>query len=94
MLYGSKAILEIEGDRVILTSQSGKREDLSVTDAPDDSYHSAWFGNLAAEFESVLTGANPHAAASNIGEARTALALILAARKSEESDGSSVDLSS
>ncbi|MGD0072789.1 MAG: Gfo/Idh/MocA family oxidoreductase [Candidatus Binataceae bacterium] len=94
MLYGSKAILEIEGDHVILTSQSGKREDLSVADAPDDSYHSAWFGNLAAEFESVLTGANPRAAASNIIEARTALVLILAARQSNDSDGSSIDLSS
>ena len=93
MLYGDEAILEIEGERVVLTARSGKREDLSVTDAPDDSYHSAWFGNLAAEFENVLAGGNRPAAANNLAEARTALVLTLAARKSHQSGGSAVDLS-
>lgn len=90
MLYGKDAMLEIEGNRLTLTQRSGRVEDLSESDAPDDSYHSAWFGNLAAEFESVLTGSN--GAAANLAEARTALALIVAARKSHESSGSAQSL--
>jgi len=92
-LYGDEAILEIEGDRGVLTARSGKLEDLSVSDAPDDSYHSAWFGNLAAEFEGVVAGSHSRAAANNLAEARTALALTLAARKSHQSGGSALDLS-
>jgi predicted dehydrogenase len=86
-LYGEDAMLEIEGNRLTLTPRSGRIEDLSVTDAPDDSYHSAWFGNLAAEFERVVSG-DKSAAVGNRAEARAAVALILAARKSHQSDGS------
>ena len=86
-LYGDDAMLEIEGNRLTLTPRSGRIEDLSVIDAPDDSYHSAWFGDLAAEFERVVSG-DKSAAALNRGEARTALALILAARESHHTGGS------
>lgn len=92
-LYGDEAMLEIEGDRVVLTARSGKHEDMSVSDAPDDSYHSAWFGNLAGEFEGAVAGSDRGAAANNLAEARMALALTLAARKSHQSGGSSVGLS-
>jgi predicted dehydrogenase len=83
LLYGENALLEIEGDRVILTERSGKMEDLSVADAPDDSYHSAWFGKVAEEFERAIA-AGPTGAdnLSNLAEARGALALIFSSRES------------
>ncbi len=90
MLYGDQAMLEIEGDRIALTARSGERHDLSVSDAADDSYHSAWFGHLAAEFEGVIGGANTQAASRNLSEARNALAMTLAARKSHQLGGTPV----
>ncbi len=93
MLYGDKAMLEIEGERVILTERSGHVDDLSVQDAPDDSYHSAWFGKVAEDFERAIAAGPANAAASrNLLEARTALNLIVAARESAASSGSSVRL--
>lgn len=93
MLYGDKAMLEIEGERVILTERSGHVDDLSVQDAPDDSYHSAWFGKVAEDFERAIAAGPASAAASrNLLEARTALNLIVAARESAASSGSSVRL--
>lgn len=86
-LYGDEGLLEIEGNRIFLTARSGKVEDLSVSDAPDDSYHSAWFGNLAAEFECLVTGSNKQTGAANLAEAKAALAMTLAARKSHQSGG-------
>jgi len=86
-LYGAEAMLEIEGNRMLLTTRSGKTEDLSVSDAPDDSYHSTWFGNLAAQFESVVTGSDEQAGSDNLAEARAALAMTLAARRSHGSGG-------
>jgi len=93
VLYGDDAMLEIEGDRVVLTPRSGKAEDLSVPDAPDDSYHSAWFGNLAREFEGAISSAGSRAAADNLAEARAALALTIGGRRSQISDGTSIRLS-
>ncbi len=73
-LYGEKAMLEIEGDRAVLTERSGAVEDLSVTDAPDDSYHSSWFGSVVGQFENAIASAARAALAScNLDEARTAL---------------------
>jgi len=94
MLYGDQAILEIEGDRIALTSRSGECHDLSVSDAADDSYHSAWFGHIAAEFEGVVRGTNTQAATRNLTEARNALAMTLAARKSHQIGGPPVAISS
>ncbi len=89
LLYGSDAMLEIEGDRVILTERSGKLENLSVPDAPDDSYHSAWFGKVAEEFERAITaGPASDAVSRDLLEARAALALILASRVSSASGAS------
>jgi predicted dehydrogenase len=89
-LYGSHATLEIEGDRVILTERSGRIEDLSVQDAPDDSYHSAWFGKMAAEFEAAIADGS---LSGNLEEARTAIGLIEASRASSASGGARVELS-
>jgi predicted dehydrogenase len=94
MIYGERASIEIEGNRVILTDRSGKAEDLSVADDADDSYHSAWFGGVAEEFERTVTdGTDSAIATSNLAEARTALALIDAARRSSAGDGIDINLS-
>ncbi len=91
MLYGDKAMLEIEGERVILTERSGHVDDLSVQDAPDDSYHSAWFGKVAEDFERAIEGgAGSAVAARNLTEARTALRVIMAARESSSTGSAPV----
>jgi predicted dehydrogenase len=83
LIYGEHAMLEIEGDRVLLTDRSGKSEDHSVTDMPDDSYHSAWFGGMAAEFERAIgEGADGPTVGENQAEVRSALALTEGARRS------------
>ncbi|HVB81912.1 MAG TPA: Gfo/Idh/MocA family oxidoreductase [Candidatus Binataceae bacterium] len=93
MLYGSEAALEIDGDRVILTARSGKSEDLSTTSEADDSYHSAWFAAMAADFErAVLEGVESPTAAENLAEARAALALTLGAQESSRYGGGQVKL--
>ena len=93
LIYGERASLEIEGDRVMLTDRAGKVEDLSVADIPDDSYHSAWFGGVAEEFERAVTeGTNSQIAKRNLDEARVALMLIDAARKSSINNGIEINL--
>ena len=92
-LYGDKAMLEIDGGRVVLTDRSGHSEDLTVEDAPDDSYHSAWFGKVVEDFErAIASGSAGPIAARNHEEARTALKLIEAARLSATSGGLAVIL--
>jgi predicted dehydrogenase len=93
LIYGERASLEIEGDRVLLTNRSGKVEDLSVADIADDSYHSAWFGGVAQEFERAVTeGTDSPVAKRNLAEARVALMLIDAARKSSVANGLEINL--
>jgi len=94
LIYGARACIEIEGDRVTLTDRSGKTEDLSVADVADDSYHSAWFGGVAEEFERAVTeGTDSSVASRNLTEVRVALMLIDAVRKSSSSNGIQIDLS-
>jgi UDP-N-acetyl-2-amino-2-deoxyglucuronate dehydrogenase len=94
LIYGERACIEIEGDRVTLTDRSGTVEDLSEADMADDSYHSAWFGGVAEEFERAVTeGTNSAVARRNLAEARVALALIDAARKSSINSGVETNLS-
>jgi predicted dehydrogenase len=93
LIYGERACIEIEGDRVTLTDRSGKVEDLSEPDKADDSYHSAWFGGVAGEFERAVTeGTNSEVARRNLAEARVALMLIDAARKSSINSGVEINL--
>jgi predicted dehydrogenase len=93
LIYGERASLEIEGDRVFLTDRSGTTEDLSVADVTDDSYHSAWFGGVAEEFEqAVAEGTDSPIARRNLAEARVALMLIDAARKSSVDSGVEINL--
>jgi predicted dehydrogenase len=92
-LYGDQAMLEIDGDRILLTERSGHSEDLTVEDAPDDSYHSTWFGKVVEDFErAIASGSSGPVASRNHAEARTALKLIEAARQSARSGGSAVIL--
>ena len=94
LIYGERACIEIEGDRVALTDRSGKVEDLSVADIADDSYHSAWFGSVAAEFEqAVAEGTDSPVASRNLTEARVALMLIDGARRSSAQHGVDINLS-
>jgi predicted dehydrogenase len=93
LVYGDRASLEIEGERVTLTDRSGTVEDLSVADIADDSYHAAWFGAVAAEFEqAVAEGTDSPIALRNLAEARVSLALIDAARQSATRDGVEISL--
>jgi predicted dehydrogenase len=93
LIYGEFASLEIEGDRALLTDRSGTTEDLSVADIADDSYHSAWFAGVAEEFEQAVTeGTNSPLAKRNLDEARVALMLIDAARKSSMNAGIEIHL--
>src|SRR6202030_1018617 len=92
LIYGERASLEIEGDRVLLTDRSGTTEDLSIPDMADDSYHSAWFGGVAEEFERAVTeGTNSPVAKRNLAQARVALVLIEAARKSSINNGVEIE---
>jgi predicted dehydrogenase len=92
-IYGERTCLEIEGDRVTLTERSGKVEDLSVADAAEDSYHSTWFSGVAEEFERAVTeGTDSPVARRNLAEARVALMLIDAARRSSANRGVEIDL--
>jgi predicted dehydrogenase len=93
MLYGSEAALEIDGDRVILTARSGESQDLSPGPEADDSYHSAWFAGMAADFERAVDGGVESAAASeNLAEARAALILTRGAQESSRQGGGQVKL--
>ena len=88
LIYGERACIEIEGDRMTITDRAGKVEDLSLADAADDSYHSTWFAGVAEEFERAVTeGTDSPVARRNLAEARVALMLIDAARKSSINNG-------
>jgi UDP-N-acetylglucosamine 3-dehydrogenase len=93
LIYGERASIEIEGDRVTLNERSGKVEDLSVADMADDSYHSAWFGGVAEEFERAVTeGTASPVAKRDLAEARDALMLIAAARESSANRGVEINI--
>jgi predicted dehydrogenase len=83
LIYGERGLIEIEGECVTLTDRSGGSEDLSAADIADDSYHSAWFAGMAADFErAVIEGAQSRLAKRNLEEARATLSVIIAARES------------
>jgi len=93
MIYGDLGMLEIEGDRVSFTDRIGRTDELSVADLPDDSYHRAWFAAMAEEFErAIAAGPDSAAARVNLAEARSAIALVSAARKSASAGGAEVKI--
>jgi predicted dehydrogenase len=93
LLYGDSAMLEIDNDRVALTNRSGSSEIVTVRSEIDDSYHSAWFGQVAASFErAIAEGPDSLEATENLAEARVALSLTLGARQSTRKGGDQLKL--
>jgi predicted dehydrogenase len=93
VIVGTKGLLEIEGDKILLTEMSEKSVDYSVTDEPDDSYHARWFAAAAADYERALKGApDGELDPVNFNEAATALAVSIAARESAVQDGRTIAL--
>jgi predicted dehydrogenase len=93
VIRGTDATLEIEDNRLTLTSRSGLVEDCSVVDALDDSYHPSWFAGMAAEFERAIAhGSDAAIAQHNLAEAEDALAMIVAARESNRLGGALIRL--
>jgi predicted dehydrogenase len=89
-LYGDRGLLEIEGDRVLLTTGDGSIEDHSVADAPDDSYHRPWFADLTSLFlNAIAEGPDGTLVRTNHAEVRFALAATAAARASAACGGGS-----
>jgi len=93
VLFGERGILVSEGERARLTDHSGATREFPAADAPDDSYHAAWFAGMAGEFETAVTRSDLGLVAVNLAEARTALALIIAARRSSLARGTGVAIS-
>jgi predicted dehydrogenase len=91
-ILGALGLMQIDGDRLILIKMDGSTEDLSVPDAEDDSYHPAWFGGVAEEFErAVATGPESSVAQRNLAEAETAVRMIEAARESAGKGGAEIN---
>jgi predicted dehydrogenase len=91
-IVGARGRLEIEGDRVLLIGESGRATDLSIADAPDDSYHAAWFAGVATEFEAALATRGAEGARRNRLEARNCIAIIEIARRSAAEGGMRIQI--
>jgi len=92
-IEGTRAVLEIDGNRLELRTRGGDREDCSVVDAADDSYHPSWFAGMATDFVLALgQGSAGPLISENLAEAASAVELIAAARESAVSGGARVDL--
>ena len=90
---GPRRLLEIDGNRLELRTRDGAREDCSVVDAADDSYHPSWFAGMATDFVLALgQGSAGPLMSENLAEAASAVALIAAARESSGDGGSWVNL--
>lgn len=92
-LYGDRGLLEIDGDRVMLTRNDGSIENHSVVDAPDDSYHRPWFADLTSLFlNAIAEGLDGPLVRRNQAEVRFALAATAAARSSDANVGATKPL--
>jgi predicted dehydrogenase len=93
VIVGTAGLLEIDSGKIVLTERSGRFDDCSVTDSPEDSYHAPWFMAAAADYEQFLNhGPGANLARVNLSEAATALALTIAAQRSAAQDGRAVVL--
>jgi len=93
VIVGTAGLLEIEGDKILLTERRGRSADCSVTDSLEDSYHEPWFKAAAADYEQVLNqGPSAELAQVNLHEVATALTLTVAARRSAAQAGCAVAL--
>jgi len=92
-IVGTNGSLEIGGERLLLTEGQRRPQEFLVHDIPDDSYHSEWFSGVAAAFEEAIShGPDSTIARANLVEARSALAVILAARVSAKNRGSQTSI--
>jgi predicted dehydrogenase len=92
VLFGENAVLDLQQGRAGLTDRSGRSQQFPVSDPSDDSYHSAWFAGVAGDFEAAIREGGGHIAEVNLEEAGIALALTLAARRSNQERGASIRL--
>lgn len=87
-LYGDRSLIEIDGDRIMLTNHDGSSEDHSVLDAPDDSYHRPWFADLTSLFlGAIAEGLDGPLVRRNHAEVRFALAATAAGLASATDEG-------
>jgi predicted dehydrogenase len=94
LIVGTAGLLEMEGNKILLTDRRGRSVDCSVTGAPEDSYHAPWFAAAAADYERVLNhGSCSELARTNLHEAAIALALTAAARRSAAQESRCIALS-
>jgi predicted dehydrogenase len=92
-IEGTGGVLTVDGDRLELRKADGLAEMWEVGDHADDSYHAGWFAGMAANFlAAIAQGPNGSLMAENIAEARSAIALLGAARRSAQGGGAPVDL--
>jgi UDP-N-acetylglucosamine 3-dehydrogenase len=88
IVYGDRGWLAIGERRLRLIERDGAERQIEVSDAPDDSYHAAWFSSLAAEFKLALAqGADGELARHNRREAESAMAVLKAAQASHAARG-------
>jgi predicted dehydrogenase len=93
LVYGDRGVIEVYADHIRLTDRSGAAAEVfPLADSPDDSYHAAWFADVAADFQAAIAPGAREIAALNLGEAKTALALIVAARYSHQGRGAAVNI--
>ena len=94
LIYGEDALLELTMEEAVLTARTGEVIRTAFSDQPDDSYHSAWFSNVAsAVLGTIRNKTGFQACCENLSEARTALATTLAALGSDKAGGASIALS-
>lgn len=91
-LEGDAGVLAVEDGRVRVGPRTSELRDWPVDpDAPDDSYHAAWFPPLLDVFAGAV--ASPATAVLNRQEARTCQAVLDAAYRSAARDGAPIPLS-
>ena len=88
---GERRPLSMESTRVS-KSKGIECSSRNGPDIADDSYHAAWFGGVAEEFERAVTeGTDSPIARRNLAQARVALVLIEASRKSSINNGADIE---
>jgi predicted dehydrogenase len=91
IIAGSTGLIEMEGEKILLTEQGGRSTQSFISDTPDDSYHAPWFEAVAADYEKALTeGPRCELARVNLREATMALTLTEAARRSAAEGGCAI----
>ncbi len=94
VISGDSGTIEIDEDMLRLIDGSGRAEERRLRDQADDSYHSSWFGSVAAAFMAAIAeGPSSPGMLENLAEVREALAIIAAARESAANRSIEIELS-